>query len=103
MDEEKRYLPSKQEKKCLKAPGASIDIISIEDVEAVMSREARVPEEKDEIVELAMEVADDDNGGVEGGGMNGNTVRFFVKNLGSSEEESIEDRNRHNGRKMGGR
>ena len=100
---DKRYLPSEQEKKGLKAPGASIDIISIKDVEAVMGREARVPEKKDEIVKLAMDVADDNNGGIEGGGINPNTVCFFVKNLGSGEDQTIEDGNRQKGREIGGR
>lgn len=98
-----KNLPSEQEKKGLKAPGASIDIISVKDVEAVLGREARVPEEKDYIVKLAMDVADDYNGGIEGGGVNPNTVCFFVENLGSSEHQTIEDGNRHKGREIGGR
>jgi hypothetical protein len=74
------YLPGQQEKEGLEAPSASIDIITVEYKETILRGKSSLSEEKDEIMQLAMKVSDDDDSaGVVR--VNSETIGFLVENL----------------------
>lgn len=93
-----RNLPSQQEKECLKTPSSSIHIISIEHKEAIIGRKTGVPQQKNDIMKLAMNVPnDDDDTGISGATINGDAIGLLVKDFGSREYETIEHLNREDG------
>lgn len=87
----KQNLPSQEEEEGLESPGAAVDVIPIEDEDAVVGGEPGVPEQEDDVVELAVDVPDHDDGLV-GPRVHPHEVGLPVQDDGGREDEPLDER-----------
>lgn len=94
-------LPSQQDQESLQPPRASIHIVAVEHVEPVLRREAGMLQQEDQVVELAVDVTDDDDGAA-AAGIDSDDIGLLADDVGGCEEKALEKGERESGGELGG-
>lgn len=84
------HLPSQEEEQCFEAPSAAVHVIPVEDEDALLGREAGVPEQEHDVVELAVDVPHDDDGLV-GPRVDADDVGLAVEDDGRGDDEAPDE------------
>jgi hypothetical protein len=95
----KIHLPSQEEEHCLDPPGSAIHVVPVEDEEALLGGEPGVLEQEHDVVELAVDVPDDDDG-LARPRVDADEVGLLVEPGGGGDDQPLDDRRREHGREL---
>ncbi|WVZ92214.1 hypothetical protein U9M48_038297 [Paspalum notatum var. saurae] len=87
---------SEEQEEGLEPPRAAIHVVAVEDEDAVLGGEPGVAEQEDDVVELAVDVADDDDG-LAGARVDAHEVGLAVQDGGGGEDQALDERGREHG------